>query len=32
LYPIHCVDFEILAEMKNVLNISKLYAGDVVKF
>jgi len=32
LYPIHCVDFEVLAEMKQRFDIKKLYTWDIVEF
>ncbi len=32
LYPIHCVDFEVLSEMQKRFNIKKLYAWDVIEF
>lgn len=32
LYPMHCVDFEILSEMYKRFKIKKLYTWDVVKF
>ena len=32
LYPIHCVDFDILTKMKNLFNIKKLYTWDIAKF
>jgi len=31
LYPMHCVDFEILAKMNQELNIEKLATGDVIR-
>ena len=32
LYPMHCVDFEILSEMHKEFNIRKIYTWDIVEF